>query len=211
MYHEDNVTKTHNGGLADMRHERKLVWVYPNLANPSRCPVRIIDKYLSLCPKVTKKPNLYLQSLIKPTPKQWYSGQVVGQNTIAKVVKTLMRDAGIPGYFTNHSTRRTGGTRLFRADVQRKLVKEATGNCSDAIDKYQITSDKQREMMSAVIASKPNDQVCETNKLIVDRNNSGKEDTAVLKVITGEESEVGSNQIDASNVGDVVKSLIDGS
>ena len=63
-----------------------------------------------------------------------------------------MKDANIEGYFTNHSARHTGGTRLFHAGVDRKLVKEATGHSSDAVDKYQITSDEQREMMSRIIA-----------------------------------------------------------
>ena len=35
VYREDTVTKTHDGGLKDMRAERKVVWVYPrsNLAS----------------------------------------------------------------------------------------------------------------------------------------------------------------------------------
>ena len=50
IYKEDTVTKTHDGRLKDMRHERKIVWVYPNNMNINRCPVRLIEKYLSLCP-----------------------------------------------------------------------------------------------------------------------------------------------------------------
>ena len=50
VYREDTVTKTHNGGLNDMRKERKIVWVYP-CENPLQCPVRLAEKYLSLCPK----------------------------------------------------------------------------------------------------------------------------------------------------------------
>ena len=114
VYREDSCTKTHDGGLKDMRNDRKIVWVYPNKSNVNRCPVRLVEKYLALCPKQGKKPNFYLQSKIKPTPIQWYQEQVVGQNSISKVVKTLMKDAEIPGFFTNHSTRRTGSTRLFR-------------------------------------------------------------------------------------------------
>ena len=38
-----------------------------------------------------------------------------------------METAGIVGFYTNHSARCTGGTRLFRAGMQRKLVKETTG------------------------------------------------------------------------------------
>ena len=152
VYQEDTITKTHDGGLKDMKNDRKTVWIYPNLGNCNRCPIRLIEKYLSLCPSYYKKANFYLKSLQKPVPKQWYCEQVVGQNTIGKVVQTLMKDANIEGYFTNHSARRTGGTHLFRAGVDRKLVKEATGHSSDAADKYQITSDEQRAMRSRIIA-----------------------------------------------------------
>ena len=159
LYQEDFVTKTHDSGLRDMRRDRKIVWVYPNESDINKCPVRLIQKYLSLCPPYYKKPNFYLQSLSKPTPTQWYCEQVVGKCTIAKVVKSLMERAGIDGFFTNHSARRTGGTRLFRAGVDRKLVKEATGHTSDTVDKYQITSDEQREMMSNIIAGNKEPQV----------------------------------------------------
>ena len=40
VYTEDCVTKTHDGGLNDMRRDRKVVWVFPNKANMQRCPVR---------------------------------------------------------------------------------------------------------------------------------------------------------------------------
>ena len=39
VYREDFVTKTHHGGLNDMRKDRKIVWVYPS-SNTNRCPVR---------------------------------------------------------------------------------------------------------------------------------------------------------------------------
>ena len=89
VYQEDTITKTHDGGLNDMRHERKTVWIYLNLGNPNRCPMRLIEKYISLCPPYYKKSNFYLQSLQKPVPSQWYADQVVGQNTIGKVVQKL--------------------------------------------------------------------------------------------------------------------------
>ena len=67
VYREDTVTKTHDGGLNDMQNERKIVWVYPS-ENVNRCPVRLTQKYLSLCPDYVKKPNFYLQSKQKYTP-----------------------------------------------------------------------------------------------------------------------------------------------
>ena len=57
LYQEDIITKTCGSGLRDMRHNRKICWIYPNLSNPSGCPVRLIEKYLNISPKVVKKPN----------------------------------------------------------------------------------------------------------------------------------------------------------
>lgn len=154
VYSEDTCTKNNDGGLAHMRHEHKVVWVYPS-ANVDRCPVRLVDKYVSLCPPYYKKPNFYLQSKQKLTPIQWYTTKVVGSNTLAKVVKQLLSDAKIDGYFTNHSLRRSAPTRLFQAGVERKLVRELTGHRSDAVDQYQVTSKKQRQYVSEILGSKP--------------------------------------------------------
>ena len=150
VYREDFVTKTHDGGIKDRKHDRKVVWVYPN-DNPIRCTVRLVEKYLSLCPKYTKKENFYLQSRAKPTPKVWYQEQVIGKNTISKVVQVMVKTSKIEGFFSNHSLRRSGGTRLFNQGVDRKLVKEITGHRSDAVDAYQVTSHHQREVCSRIL------------------------------------------------------------
>ena len=153
VYREDTVTKTNDGGLAHMHKECKIVWVYPS-QNLSRCPVWLVDKYISLCPEVgpKQKPNFYLRSLDKINPAQWYSSSVVGINTLRKTVGSMLKDAKLDGFFTNHSLRRSGTTRLFQAGVDRKIVKEFTGHASDPVDKYQITSDDQRCQISNVIS-----------------------------------------------------------
>ena len=151
VYCEDTGTKTNDGGLKQMRKERKVVWVYPNHENVTRCLVHLVDKYISLCPPFYKKPNFYLQSLTKTNPAQWFAEQVVGINVIKKVVKNILGRANIEGYFTNHSLRHTGGSRLFQAGVDHKIVKEEMGHASDAIDGYQITSDIQKEECSKVL------------------------------------------------------------
>ena len=61
VYTEDTCTKNNTGGLNHMGHERKVVWVYPS-ENIDRYPVRLVDKYVSLCPPYFKKPNFYLKS-----------------------------------------------------------------------------------------------------------------------------------------------------
>ena len=158
VYREDTVSKTHDRGISDRKSDRKEVWIYPN-DNVSRCTVRLVEKYLSLCPPYYKKDNFYLQSLQCPTPRQWYAGQVIGTNTIGKVVSELMQQGGIDGFFTNHSLRRSGGTRLFCAGVDRKLVKEVTGHRSDAVDNYQITGHDQRRAISKIVQGNVGEEV----------------------------------------------------
>ena len=132
----------------------------------------------------------------------------VGQKTISKVVKTLMENAGILGFFTNHSARRTGGTRLFRAGVQHKLVKETAGHTSDAIDQYQITSDDQRQMMSKVLAVQHSDQIRQIDPVRNDMSNAiikEKEEGACAQCgkCNGK-----SGEVNKSNIGSIVDELI---
>ena len=153
VYREDTVSKTHDGGLNDMKNDRKEVYVFPN-ENFDRDPVRLVDKYLGLCPPQYVKKNFYLQSLRKPTPATWYGYQVVGEKTIGKIVSDLMASAGYKGYFTGHSLRRTGTTRLSNAGVSTKIIKECTGHRSDAVNKYQVTSADQKEACSHIVSGK---------------------------------------------------------
>ena len=205
IYRKDSVTKTYDGGLNDMRRECKIVWVYPS-KDKTRCPVCLVEKYLSLCPPFQKRNNFYLQSLQRPTPKTWYSNQVVGQNSISKVVKQMMKDANIEGFFTNHSLRRTGGTRLFRGGIDRKLVKETTGHHSDAVDAYQITSDNQRAEMSKIIREEPSEIVSK----IQESNQSDKEKSGDIgqNYNDSKHREMCNCQINSSNVGEIVNQLI---
>ena len=154
VYCEDACTKTHDGGLADMKHDRKEVWVCPS-SNINRCPVHLTDKYVSLCPDFRGKPNFYLHGLTNTNPAQWYYEQVVGYGTLGKTIGKLCKAAGFKGFYTGHSCRRSGTTCLFQAGVQRKLIKEAPGHRSDTVDKYQITSDEQRIQMSNILCDKP--------------------------------------------------------
>ena len=150
VYTEDSVTKTNKGGLKDMKKDRKIVWVKPN-SDWRHCLVRLVEKYMSLLPKTGAKPNFYLQSLWCTKPYCWFSTIPVGINTLRKTVSTLLKDAGLDGFFTNHSLRRTCATRLFQTGADTKLVKEITGHISDAVHKYQKTSIHQKMEVSKII------------------------------------------------------------
>ena len=158
VYREDTVTKTNDGGLSHLKKERKIVWVFPS-ENVKRCPVRLVDKYVSLCPPVgkNKKANFYLHSLEKPNPAQWYGVQAIGKNSLGNIVKNMLKSANLDSYFTNHSLCRTSATRLFQAGVEDKIVHEITGHVSDAINKYQETSVAQKHEVSSVLNSGKSD------------------------------------------------------
>ena len=57
-------------------------------------------------------------------------------------------------------------TRLFQAGVDRKIVKEFTGHVSDAVDKYQITSDQQKKELSEIIGGRQAKSVVKQSKLV---------------------------------------------
>ena len=101
VYTEDTVTKTHDGGLNSMKKEKKVVWVYPS-ENINRCPVRLVDKYMGLCPPVTgnMKANFYLRSLLRTTPATWYSTRVLGINSLKKTVGELLKTCTIRWVFS---------------------------------------------------------------------------------------------------------------
>ena len=94
------------------------------------------------------------------SPAQWYGDQVVGLNTLKKVIQTIAENANLHGFFTNHSLRHTGTCCSFQAAVDRRFIKEFTGHPSDAVDKYQVTSHEQCKKLSAVISG----ENCDRNK-----------------------------------------------
>ena len=52
VYTEDTVTKTHDGGLNSMTKTQKTSWIYLS-SEITKCPIRLIDKYMGLCLPVT--------------------------------------------------------------------------------------------------------------------------------------------------------------
>ena len=98
--------------------------------------MHLVNKYMSVCPPMTKKsmkPNFYLRSLEKINPAQWYSTQVFRLNKIKQTVKEMLKSAKLDGFFTNHSLRCTGTSRLFQPGLDQKLVKEYLGYHSDTL------------------------------------------------------------------------------
>ena len=67
------------------------------------------------------------------------------------MVKKLCEEVRIEGR-TNHSLRATGATRLFEANVPKKLIKEVTGHrSSDSLRVYEHTSISQQQVVSTLM------------------------------------------------------------
>ena len=138
IYYE-NAFKANSGGLKHQKIERKVVTHYENLENPSRCFVRLYQKYISHCPEsaIEKNTAFYLSPLKRTKGECWYSSIPVGHNTLAKTISQMCQIAGITGFKTNHSLRVTAATRLFQAGVDEQLIMKRTGHRSvDGVRKY---------------------------------------------------------------------------
>ena len=137
-YTEDIGLKTNCGGLKHRKIDPKVVDIYP-VPNSRRCPVTIIDKYLSLLPQARVCNAFYLQLLRSFDQNCWFQDQAVGINKLQKVVKILCDRAGLPGYYTNHSLRATCATRLYHCQFEEQLIQEVTGHRSTAVCSYKRT------------------------------------------------------------------------
>ena len=107
-----------------------------------RCVVRIIKTYIERCPKEYLVNAFYLKPLQKYENRDiWFSAIPLDHNKLNSMVKTMMAEARVKGYFTNHSLRATTFSRLSREGVDEKLIRRVTGHRSEALQSY-----KQRDL-----------------------------------------------------------------
>ncbi len=145
----ENLSKTNQGGIRDIKKKRKSVLAYPNEIQPERCICKIYEKFISVRPP--NKTELYLKPLEDSTKPIWYSLQNIGVNKLRNVVKDLCKSANFTGFFTNHSLRASAATRLFNCGVEEQLVCNITGHTSTAVREYKRPSVQQMEGVSRCI------------------------------------------------------------
>ena len=80
-----------------------------------------------------------------------YSTVPLGHNKLNSMVKTMRSEAGVEGYYTNHSLRATAVSRLFQNDVDDKLIKGVTGHRSDALQGYKRETEEQLLKVSKIV------------------------------------------------------------
>ena len=120
-----------------------------------RCPVRIIDTYLSKLPE--NPPAFYLQWLPRvpaDAAQPWYKRVQVGINPLKKMMPTISERANLPIRYTNHSLRATAATRMFASGVPEKVIGEVTGHKSlNAFRTYEHTSEDQQRAAGLAISN----------------------------------------------------------
>ena len=152
LVYEEDVSKTNQGGLQHRKCEKKQVVHYAHTENPQRCLIRLYKLYQSKCPKDRPDGAFYLKPLVNPKTPVWYSKQPVGHNTLMNTVHRLCQEAGIEGFFTNHSLRTTAATRLFEAGVDEQLIMLRTGHRSaTGVRSYKRTTSTLKKQTSTVL------------------------------------------------------------
>ena len=160
VYYE-NVSKNRNGSFKQIHIKRKVVPIFACPEAGERCPVYILDKYISkLPPSAVANDLFYVRPLQKvPTDPSapWYAAVPVGRDTLNKKFRLMCEQAGIEGNKTNHSLRAMGTTQLYESGVPEKLIQERTGHRSlKALRMYERTNEHQHKAVPSILTSKEN-------------------------------------------------------
>ena len=89
-----------------------------------RCPVYILDRYLSKLPRKANECDLfYLRPLpqVPTDPSAPWNVAPVGRDTLQNKLKTMCKEAGIIRNITNHSLRAASATQLYDGRVPEKI------------------------------------------------------------------------------------------
>ena len=106
IYYE-NVSKTRNGSFKKLYVPTKVVPVYACPEAEEKCPVSILDMYLSKLPKDAFEKALFCVRPLSVVPTNsddpWYTAVPTGRDTLHKKLNDMCLRAGVEGKKTNHS------------------------------------------------------------------------------------------------------------
>ena len=156
VYYE-NVSKNRNGSFKQLHIKNKVVPVFACPEAGERCPVCILDQYISKLPEEAKQKDLFYVRPLEKKPlelsKPWYSSVPLGKHTLQQKVKKICAEAGVVGCKTNHSLRATSVTDMYKAGAPEKLIQERTGHRSiEALRTYERSSEEQHKTVSSLLS-----------------------------------------------------------
>ena len=142
----EHASKTNRGGLHHMKVNNKIIRQYENTADPDRCIVNIYVLYFLLIPKTG---HFYYKPLANKGELLRFTQQLIGIQTLAKLIPRMCEAAGVSGRKTGHSGKVTCATTLYRKNFPDQQIKERTGHRSiEALYKYKRTSSIQHQEVS---------------------------------------------------------------
>ena len=113
-----------NHGVERMHDKDQRMYSTPD---NNMCPVNSLELYLR---KLSPKSDAFLQipkKNITTSEDIWYHG-VLGKNTIANMMKTISKKAGLTEDYTNHCIRATTSTVLAHTNVEHNDIISVTGH-----------------------------------------------------------------------------------
>ena len=155
--YRENSSKNKQGGIRQIHVEHKVVTIVANSAVMEKCPVFLLDRYISKLPKEAKENDIFycrpLQKIPQDSTQPWYSPSPVGRNMLQTMVREMCEEAGISGRKTNHSLRVSGTTSLFSAGVPERVIQGRSGHSSlEALRKYERVSGAQEMAVSRILS-----------------------------------------------------------
>ena len=117
-------SKNRSGGLKQLSQENKVVHQYES-ANAEKCPVRLLDKYISKLPPDAKKNDVFYLKPKANIPHDpmapWFLNVPVGRNMLAGTMKTMALEGSLEKTVTNHSLVAYGVTKCSNVKSQESL------------------------------------------------------------------------------------------
>ena len=149
-----NGSKNYQGRFSETGQANKVGRTYAQPSLGNRCPVRILDSYLSKLPPGSTA--FYMQPVQKPpadSSKPWFKNMPMGVNPLKTMMAKVSELAGLPVKYNNHSLRATSASRMFQTGVPEKIVAEVTGHKSmKALRQYERTTEQQFQSVGSSIS-----------------------------------------------------------
>lgn len=105
--------------------QRNATWKLKKQGTIFRTQTYITNKhYIEICRNCGESPTFYHRPFENGTDNELrFSQQSIGLNKLFSIMKTLFLEAGIPGYYTNHSGKHTLATTSYQAGVPKTMRK----------------------------------------------------------------------------------------
>ncbi len=78
----------------------------------------------------------------------------MGVNNIGTCIKNVCKEAGLSGFFTNHSLHASNATNQYNCGISEQIIQENTGHHSiEALRGYKVTSTEQKRQACKALST----------------------------------------------------------